>query len=120
MNDLQTKICPFCGQYLMCEPDVDPRDVCKCDKAKDYQHRQTICENRLRALDKLCGSDCDKLHPDYQPVGEETYELLKQIVRGVCFGQIGKTKFSLPDDTELSIAETGIKRTAKITAQFAQ
>lgn len=120
MNDLQMKTCPFCGQYLTCEPDVDPRDMCKCDRAKDYQHRQTVFENRLRALDKLCGSACDKIHPDYQPVGEETYSLLKQIVRGVCFGQIGKTKFSLPDDTELSIAESGIKRTAKITAQFTQ
>ena len=120
MNELQTKHCPFCGQFLMCEPDVDPRDTCTCDKAKTYQYHRIICENRLRALEKLCGSDCDKVHPDYQPVGEETYELLKKIVRGVCFHQIGKTKFSLPDGTELSIAESGIRRSAKIVTEFAQ
>lgn len=120
MNELQMKHCPFCGQFLMCEPDVDPRDSCKCDKAKDYQHHRTIYENRLNALEKLCGSECEKIHADYQPVGEETYDLLKQIVRGVCFRQIGKTKFALPDGTELSIAESGIKRSAKIVAEFAQ
>lgn len=120
MNELQMKVCPFCGRYLMCEADVDPRNACTCDRSKSYQYHQSVYEARLGALKKLCGSECEKIHADYQPVGEETYDLLKQIVRGVCFQQIGKTKFALPDGTELSIAESGIKRGVKIVSELSR
>lgn len=120
MNELRMKQCPFCGRYVMLGPDADPRDVCGCDGAKKYQLSRNIYKNRLNALEKLCGEDCGKINAEYQPVGEETYDLLKRIVYGVCFRQLGKTQIALPDGTALTISESGVKRSVKIVAELAQ
>lgn len=38
-KELELKTCPFCGQYAMMDPDIDPRDACTCDGALVMVHR---------------------------------------------------------------------------------
>ena len=60
MKEMQMKTCPFCGQFAMMDPDIDPRDVCNCDASENWRVRCRAFESRTEALDKLCGKDAEK------------------------------------------------------------
>ncbi len=117
-NEVQMKTCPFCGQYAMLEPDIDPRDVCNCDASKKWRVRCRTFELRAEALDKLCGKDAEKISAYYHPVGEETFALLKDVLKGVCFEQIGKVVIHLKDNTALTISAKGVRRVAKVDLEL--
>lgn len=119
-KELELKTCPFCGQYAMMDPDIDPRDVCNCDAAGKYRACCRIYEARVNALEKLCGGECKKISANYNPVGEETFGLLKDILHGVCFDQIGKTVIALTDGTALTISAKGVRRVAKVDLELEQ
>lgn len=115
---LEMKTCPFCGQYAMMDPDVDPRDVCNCDAAKKWQGNCRTYEARKNALEKLCGNECARINAEYRPVGEETFGLLKDVLRAVCFDQIGKAVIALTDGTTLTIGTKGVRRVAKVDVEL--
>lgn len=119
-KELQMKACPFCGQFAMMGPDIDPRDVCNCDASEKYRVRCRVYEARQEALYKLCGKECEKISAHYHPVGGETFALLKDILKGVCFEQIGKTVIALKDGTALTISTKGVRRVAKIDMELDQ
>lgn len=81
-NDIQMKTCPFCGQFAMLAPDIDPRDACTCDGAQRWRARCRVYEARVSAMEKLCGKECEKISAHYHPVGEETFVLLKDVLHG--------------------------------------
>ena len=117
-KEVEMKTCPFCGQYVMMDADIDPRDVCTCDAVEKWRARCRLFESRAEALDKLCGKECEKISAHYHPVGEETFALLKDILKGVCFEQIGKVVISLKDDTALTISQKGVRRVAKVDLEL--
>lgn len=117
-NEIQMKTCPFCGQLAMLEPDVDPRDVCNCDAAVSYREDCQVFAVRTAALEKLCGEDAGKISAYYHPVGDETFALLKEILRGVVFDKIGKTVIALKDNTALTISTKGVRRVAKVDLEL--
>lgn len=59
-KELELKTCPFCGQYAMMDPDIDPRDACTCDGAQSWRARCRVYEARVSAMEKLCGKECEK------------------------------------------------------------
>ena len=75
-KEVELKTCPFCGQYAMMDPDIDPRDACTCDGAQSWRASCRIYEARVNAMEKLCGKECEKISAHYHPVGEETFALL--------------------------------------------
>lgn len=116
-NSLEMKVCPFCGQYRMTDPDADVREQCECDGAKEYQRRNTAFLAKKQAIRFFCGEDCGRINPRFEVLGDETIALLCDIARGVCFGQIGKISVTLPDESTLSITGKITKRTAKIVVE---
>lgn len=120
MKEMQMKTCPFCGQFAMMDPDVDPRDVCNCDAAVSYREDCQVFAVRTAALEKLCGEDAGKISAYYHPVGDETFALLKEILRGVVFDKIGKTVITLKDNTTLTISLKGVRRVAKVDLELNQ
>jgi hypothetical protein len=71
-------------------------------------------------LKKLCGEDAAKISAYYHPVGDETFALLKEILRGVVFDKIGKTVIGLKDNTTLTISIKGVRRVAKVDLELNQ
>lgn len=118
MNDCELKQCPYCGQFLMCEPDDDPKTVCSCDGAKKYVRQNGIYEARKSALKKLCGEGCEEIAPEYKAVSDDAFELLDKIVHGVAFNIINKTSVALPDGTTLKITADDIERAVTIKAKL--
>lgn len=106
---------------MMCDADSDIREYCSCDGAKKYQTRLKMYATRSAQLEKLCGKDCDKddntppeIRAAFKPVGDETYEVLDNILYSVIFKRIGKTCIKLADGTTLTISESGIERKTNI------
>ena len=119
-KELELKTCPFCGQYAMMDPDIDPRDACTCDGAQSWRARCRVYEARVSAMEKLCGKECEKISAHYHPVGEETFALLKDVLHGVCFKQIGKVVIALTDGTALTLSKKGVRRVAKVDLELGQ
>lgn len=119
-NSMEVKVCPFCGQYRMTDPDADVRERCECDGAKEYQRRNTAFMGKKEAIKFFCGEDCGRLNSRFEVLGDETIALLCDIARGVCFDQIGKVSVTLPDESTLSITGKSVKRTAKIVVEKEQ
>ena len=59
-----------------------------------------------------------KISAHYHPVGEETFALLKDILKGVCFEQIGKVVIHLKDNSALTISTKGVRRVAKVDLEL--
>ena len=59
-----------------------------------------------------------KISAYYHPVGEETFALLKDILKGACFEQIGKVVIHLKDDSVLTISTKGVRRVAKVDLEL--
>ena len=54
-NSLEMKVCPFCGQYRMTDPDADVREKCECDGAKEYQRRNNAFMGKKRRSSSSAG-----------------------------------------------------------------
>lgn len=50
-EELELKTCPFCGQYAMMDPDIDPRDACTCDGAQSWRASCRVYEARVSAME---------------------------------------------------------------------
>lgn len=116
-NSLEMKVCPFCRQYRMTDPDEDVREKCECGGARGYQRRNAAYLAKKEAIKFFCGEDCRNVNARFEAVGQEGIELLCDIARGVCFGQIGKATVTLPDDSTLAITGKSVKRTARIVVE---
>lgn len=113
------KACPYCGQvWCLDSEDERPEELCKCPGAMLFQSRE---ENTMRMMENLrlvFGEGCDSRESKFQPVSEEIYALLCEIVQRVGHEEIGAVSFGLPDGSSGRISVKGIERKKSISVKL--
>lgn len=112
MNDYITKICEFCGSAVLCLPNEEAEDACKCGRAK---HRQEMREKQGKlqaAIEMCCGESCEEFYPLHKPLKEEELTALIEIVNMICSELIYSATLTLMDGTSLKLSESGVERKA--------
>ena len=102
-------ICPYCNQTLMVEATKDVEnnedlkrelaiESCKCDRAEKETSRKEKLERMDRDLCNLIGEKSEN------PVGEDVYLAIREVVKMVSFGEIRKASISLEKNEKVVIS----------------
>ena len=86
MERENANICPYCGKAVCLEYDEqDPREVCRCQGAKDWRAAGEVYKKMRLAINRLFGEDCGDIEPSWRPVDEESYAFLCECAERVVF-----------------------------------
>ena len=113
--DAEEKTCPFCGQLIMCEADVDPRRRCRCADAVRYSAAAEILEDMENALEELFGQNCGDESKSFIPVDDNEMSALHHVVVLAAAGLFTKANITLKDGSVLTAKKDSVNR--KITIQ---
>ena len=109
------KTCPYCGQEIICGPDVDPRRRCRCADAIRYSADAETLEDMENALLELFGDECADVSKVFVPAGQDQIAILTNVVVMVAAGLFEKANITLSDGSVCNIKKESVKR--KLTVQ---
>lgn len=113
--ETEEKVCPFCGQLIMCDSDVDPRRRCRCAEAVRYSAASEILEDMENALEELFGDNCTDISKSFVPVSQNELSGLNTIVVLTAAGLFTKANITLHDGSFCTVKKDSVNR--KITIQ---
>ncbi len=113
--EIEEKVCPFCGQLIMCGPDVDPRRRCRCADAVRFSAAQEILEDMENALEELFGNNCTDVSKSFVPVSRNEMSGLYTVVVLTAAGLFTRANITLHDGSVCTVKKDSVNR--KITIQ---
>lgn len=112
---MDEKVCPFCGQLIVCEEDVDPRRRCRCADAIRYAAAQEVLEDMETTLQELFGGNCNDYSKVFLPVSENELSGLHHVVVLVAAGKFTKASITLEDGSICTIKHDSVSRKVTVT-----
>lgn len=108
--EIEEKFCPYCGQMIICGPDVDPRRRCRCADAIRYSAEAEVLEDMEDALDALFGDNCAENEKSFVPCQENVISGLHHAVVLVAAGLFDKASITLGDGSVCTIKKDSVTR----------
>lgn len=112
-TELEEKACPFCGQLIMCAPDVKPERLCRCADAVRFAADEETLEDMQDLLKELFGDKCQECSKSFIPVGEPEMSALNHVIVLVSAGLFTKVVITLQDGSQCIVKKDAVTR--KIT-----
>lgn len=113
--EIEEKVCPFCGQLIMCGADVDPRRRCRCADAVRFSADAETLEDMENALEERFGKNCTDESKSFIPVSDDEMSALHHVVVLAAAGRIQKASITLADGSVCTVKKDSVGR--KITIQ---
>lgn len=108
--EIEEKACPYCGQLIICGPDVDPRRRCRCADAVRYSASAETLEDMETALEERFGDNCAETDKSFVPCAENEFSGLHHAVVLVAAGLFEKASITLQDGSVCAIKKDSVQR----------